>query len=166
MQSLSIDPEQVADPKNRGQSPLWLVLLDVVHRGDGSLRVVLVRVSNESKATAAAGVTILDHDLSNGEHLRQQRWRLARRAKQALEESSRACDVMSGAQHTASSTSPNSSNFWRKVVSSVCQARPLLPVSRQIMANQDREYWRSLPDEKLRCRGHLDRACPDVDSFV
>ena len=41
---------------------------------------------------------------------------------------------MSGAQHTASSTSPNSSNFWRRVASSVCQARPLLPVSRQIKA--------------------------------
>lgn len=41
---------------------------------------------------------------------------------------------MSGAQRTASSTSPNSSNFWRRVASSVCQARPLLPVSRQIMA--------------------------------
>lgn len=57
-----------------------------------------------------------------------------RRAKQALEDPGRACDVMSGAQHTASSTSPNSSNFWRRVASSVCQARPLLPVSREIMA--------------------------------
>lgn len=55
----------------RSQSLLWWVLLDVVHRGDGSLRVVLVRVSNESEATAAAGVTILDHDLRDGEDSRQ-----------------------------------------------------------------------------------------------
>lgn len=51
--------------------------------------------------------------------------------------------MISGAQHTASSTSPNSSNFWRRVASSVCQARPLLPVSRQIKArvgNDGRAY--------------------------
>lgn len=58
-----------------------------------------------------------------------------RRAKQAVEDSGQACGAMSGAQRTASSTSPNSSNFWRRVASSVCQARPLLSISTQIIAN-------------------------------
>lgn len=43
-----------------------MVLLDIVHRGDSSLRIVLVRIANESKATAATGITILDHDLEAG----------------------------------------------------------------------------------------------------
>lgn len=55
----------------RSQNLLWWVLLDVVHRGDGSLRVVLVRVPNESEATAAAGVTILNHNLRDGAASRQ-----------------------------------------------------------------------------------------------
>lgn len=42
------------------------------------------------------------------------------------------CD---GGSLTASSTWPNSSNFWRRVASSVCQARPLLSVSAAAEAN-------------------------------
>lgn len=38
-------------------------------------------------------------------------------------------DVKNGMVHTASSTVPNSSNFWRRVDSSVCQARPLASMS-------------------------------------
>lgn len=110
-------------------------LLDVVHRSDGSLRVIFVRVSNKSEATAAAGVTILDYNLRDEEDSCQPGSMFVRRTKKALEDSGRAWGEMSGAQHTASSTSPNSSNFWRRVVSSVCQARPLLPVSTQNTAN-------------------------------
>lgn len=38
-------------------------LLNVVHRRDGALGIVLVRVANKAKATAASSIAILNHDL-------------------------------------------------------------------------------------------------------
>jgi hypothetical protein len=40
-------------------------LLNVVHGGDRSVGISLLAVSDESKSTAAAGVTVLDDDLRN-----------------------------------------------------------------------------------------------------
>jgi len=39
--------------------------LDVVHGSDRSFGIGLLSVANESKATAATSVTILDDDLNN-----------------------------------------------------------------------------------------------------
>ncbi len=41
----------------------WWILLNVVHRIDGFLRIVVVGVPNESEATAPTGVTVLNNHL-------------------------------------------------------------------------------------------------------
>ena len=41
----------------------WWILLNVVHRVDGLLRIVVVGVPNESEATAPTGVTVLNNHL-------------------------------------------------------------------------------------------------------
>lgn len=63
----------------------------------------------------------------------------------------------SAVSRTASSTGPNSSNFWRRVPSSVCHARPLGWVSydewsraTQGVARCDWCDWWNVPDKKLR----------------
>lgn len=38
-------------------------VLDIVHGGNGLLRIALLGVADEAEAAAAASVTILDHDL-------------------------------------------------------------------------------------------------------
>jgi hypothetical protein len=82
-------------------------LLDVVHGGNGLLGILLLEVAHEAEATAPAGVAVLDDDLGG----------MVRLGCLASASGDRVL--------TASSTAPNSSNFWRRVASSVCQARPL-----------------------------------------
>jgi hypothetical protein len=67
--------------------------LDVVHGGDRSFGISLLSVANESKATAATSVTILDDDLDH-------KVNVISREEQNIQ-----------IQLTASSTAPNSSNF-------------------------------------------------------
>jgi len=67
--------------------------LDVVHGGDRSFGIGLLSVANESKATTATSVTILDDDLDH------------KVSVISCEERNKRIQL------TASSTAPNSSNF-------------------------------------------------------
>lgn len=141
--------------KHDGHSRGRKFILDIVHGGDGTLGIRFLGVSDKAEAAAAAGVSILDHDLwgekknrirgmvahsgivgqRNGgqaavaqrappsrpfAHHQQSGRSGQRRQRKEIMKNRRA-----SSQLTASSTAPNSSNFWRKVPSSVCQARPL-----------------------------------------
>lgn len=109
-------------------------LLDVVHRRDGFLRILLIGVAHKPEPPTAAGIAVLDNHLSS-EMLDSAHSILIRGDARGLrplapETRSLRNEVEANEralQHTASSTTPNSSNFCLNVVSSVCHARPLLP---------------------------------------
>lgn len=48
----------------------WWILLNVVHRIDGFLRIVVIGVPNESEATAPTGVTVLNNHLDRWREFR------------------------------------------------------------------------------------------------
>lgn len=138
--------------RNRQEMEERDCILDIVHGSDGTLGIRLLRVSHEAKAAASASVSILDHDLwrekrlvlegclrtmelgvcwmvrSGASNVAHQRLRLADVDRNGQASQQRSENTMNGRatyQRTASSTAPNSSNFWRRVASSVCHARPL-----------------------------------------
>lgn len=119
-------------------------VLDIVHRINGVLGIGLLCVPHESKPTAAASVSILDNNLWGHEStslvldtlflvpltasaVSTRTARKRQLSREKAEPGQRAGQVRgNGMELTASSTAPNSSNFWRSVPSSVCHARPLL----------------------------------------
>lgn len=100
---------------------LWdLSLLDVVHCCDGFLRIIFVGISHEAKSSAATCISVFDDNLNT-----PKRSHVSRKAVTGKLREPPTLPVGPEVRLTASSTTPYSSNFCRRVPSSVCQARPL-----------------------------------------
>lgn len=106
-------PTRVVTSRWKVEVRYWrnqLCLLLVVHGVHSGSSLVIGREADETETAAAAGITVLDDGLGEENRSLRRLW------GNQFWESERL---------TASSTTPNSSKRWRRLLSSVFQERPL-----------------------------------------